>query len=63
MSKRAKFALADMDLDFIQIIADDGDLAKKLEKALKARIAKEFSEGGEPKRKRSSGKKKEAGDE
>ena len=63
MSKRKKFVMADTDLDFIQIIADDGDLAKKLEKALKARIAKEFSEGGEPKRKRSSGKKKEAGDE
>lgn len=58
MSKRKKFVLADTDLDFIQILAEDGDLAKRLEKALNNRIAREFfNEKPEAKR---SPKKKEA---
>jgi hypothetical protein len=63
MSKKAKFVLADSDLDFIQVIGKDSDLAKKLDKALKSRIAKElFNE--KPSGKRSAqGKKKEAGNE
>ncbi len=58
MSKRKKFVMADTDLDFIQILAEDSDLAKKLEKALSSRIAREFFET-EPAVKRSR-KKKEA---
>lgn len=60
MSKRRKFVMADTDLDFIQILAEDGDLAKKLEKALKERIGRELGAPGGSKR---SPKKKEARDE
>lgn len=60
MSKRNKFVLADTDLDFIQILAEDGDLAKKLEKALKERIAREL---GAPEGSKRSQKRKEARDE
>jgi hypothetical protein len=64
MNKKAKFALADMDLDFIQILSGDDDLSKKLDKALKGRIAKEFfGEAPKPKRSARAGKKKEAGNE
>jgi hypothetical protein len=52
--------MADTDLDFIQILAEDGDLAKKLEKALKERIGRELGASGGSKR---SPKKKEARDE
>lgn len=57
MSKRKKFVMADTDLDFIQILAEDGDLAKKLEKALKERIVREL---GAPEGSKRSPKKKEA---
>lgn len=63
MNKKAKFVLADSDLDFIQILSGDDDLSKKLDKALKTRIAKEFF-NEKPSGKRSAqGKKKEAGNE
>lgn len=61
MTKRKKFAMADTELDFIQILAEDSDLAKRLEKALSTRIAREFFEE-KPAGKRSP-KKKEARDE
>lgn len=58
MTKRKKFAVADTELDFIQILAEDGDLATRLEKALNTRIAREFfNEKSAAKR---SPKKKEA---
>lgn len=59
MNKKARAQIKDMDFDFIQVIAEDGDLAKKLERALSARIAREIS-GKAPKR---SPKKKGARDE
>ena len=58
MPKRKKFAVANTELDFIQIIAEDSDLGKRLEKALSSRIAREFFET-KPAGKRSP-KKKEA---
>jgi hypothetical protein len=64
MNKKAKFVVADLDLDFIQVIGGDSDLSKKLDKALKSRIAKEFfGEAPKPKRSARAGKKKEARNE
>ena len=42
MSKAKKFALADTDSSFIQILAEDSDLGQRIAAALERRIAKEF---------------------
>ena len=63
MNKKAKFVLADSDLDFIQVIGGDSDLAQKLEKALKSRVAKEFFNEKPAGKRSAQGKKKEAGNE
>lgn len=52
MSKAKKFAIADTDSSFIEILAEDSDLGQRIAAALERRIAKEFmtSEEMGPKR-------------
>ena len=42
MSKAKKFALADTESSFIQILSEDSDLGQRIAAALERRIAKEF---------------------
>jgi hypothetical protein len=42
VSKAKKFALADTDSSFIQILAEDSDLGQRIAAALERRIAQEF---------------------
>lgn len=55
MSKAKKFALADTESSFIEILAEDSDLGQRIAAALERRIAKEFmtSDSGPKKGKRS----------
>jgi hypothetical protein len=45
VSKAKKFALADTDSSFIQILSEDSDLGKRIAAALEQRIAREFMTG------------------
>lgn len=45
MSKAKKFALADTDSSFIQILSEDSDLGQRIAAALEQRIAREFMTG------------------
>lgn len=47
MSKAKKFALADTDSSFIQILSEDTDLGKRIAAALEQRIAREFMTGAD----------------
>ena len=42
MSKAKKFALADTESSFIEILSEDSDLGQRIAAALERRIAKEF---------------------